>query len=71
MAMRMFHGSFANALIEGLCFLLVGWGRDIVAAQGTRQREPSTGNQTEGLELLEGLEGGEELGGGGGYEGAG
>ena len=35
MAMKKFHGSFANALIEGLCFLLVGWGRDIVAAQGT------------------------------------
>ena len=69
--MKMFHGSFVNALIVGLCFLLVGWGRDIVAAQGTRQREPGTGNQTEGLELLEGLEGGEELGGGGGYEGAG
>ena len=66
MAMKKFHGSFANALIEGLCFLLVGWGRDIVAAQGTGQREPSTGNQTEGLELLEGLEGGEELDGGGG-----
>ncbi len=43
MAMRMFHGSFANALIEGLCFLLVGWGRDIVAAQGTRQRESDGG----------------------------
>lgn len=51
--------------------MLVGWGRDIVAAQGTRQREPSTGNREEGLELLEGLEGGEELGGGGGDEGAG
>ena len=38
MAMKKFHGSFANALIEGLCFLLVGWGRDIVAAQGIRRR---------------------------------
>ena len=66
MAMKMFHGSFVNALIVGLCFLLVGWGRDIVAAQGTEQREPGRGNWAEGLELLEGLEGGEELDGGGG-----
>lgn len=46
--------------------MLVGWGRDIVAAQGTEQREPGRGNWAEGLELLEGLEGGEELDGGGG-----
>ena len=63
MAMKMFHGSFVNALIVGLCFLLVGWGRDIVAAQGTGRRATMG---TGAVELLEGLEGGEELDGGGG-----